>query len=73
MIRDITIGQYYPVDSPIHRLDPRVKLAGTMLFLISLFVLQLAQLQLFPQSLWVNSKSGRDMHFCQFTLCICFS
>lgn len=40
MIRDITIGQYYPVDSPIHRLDPRVKLAGTMLFLISLFVFQ---------------------------------
>ncbi len=38
MIRDITIGQYYPVDSPIHRLDPRVKLAGTMLFLVSLFV-----------------------------------
>ena len=29
MIRDITIGQYYPVDSPIHRLDPRVKLAAT--------------------------------------------
>ena len=38
MLRDITIGQYYPVDSPIHRLDPRVKLAGTMVFLISLFV-----------------------------------
>lgn len=38
MIRDITIGQYYPADSPIHRLDPRVKLAGTMIFLISLFV-----------------------------------
>lgn len=37
MIRDITIGQYYPVDSVIHRLDPRVKLAGTMVFLISLF------------------------------------
>lgn len=38
MIRDITIGQYYPVDSVIHRLDPRVKLSGTMLFMISLFV-----------------------------------
>ena len=37
MIRDITIGQYYPVDSVIHRLDPRVKLSGTMLFMISLF------------------------------------
>lgn len=37
MIRDITIGQFYPVDSVVHRLDPRVKLAGTMVFLISLF------------------------------------
>ena len=26
MIKDITIGQYYPYDSPIHRLDPRLKL-----------------------------------------------
>lgn len=38
MIRDITIGQYYPVDSVIHRLDPRVKLAGTLLYIISLFL-----------------------------------
>lgn len=37
MIRDITIGQYYPADSLIHRLDPRVKLYGTVLFIISLF------------------------------------
>lgn len=38
MIRDITIGQYYPADSVLHRLDPRVKFIGTFLFLISLFV-----------------------------------
>ncbi len=38
MIRDITIGQYYPVDSIIHRLDPRVKLVGTVAFVISLFM-----------------------------------
>lgn len=38
MIRDITIGQYYPADSILHRLDPRVKFIGTFLFLISLFV-----------------------------------
>lgn len=37
MLRDITIGQYYPVDSVIHRLDPRVKLVGTLAFIISLF------------------------------------
>lgn len=37
MIRDITIGQYYPADSILHRLDPRVKLIGTFLFIISLF------------------------------------
>ncbi len=37
MIRDITIGQYYQTESIIHRLDPRVKLAGTLLFIIALF------------------------------------
>lgn len=38
MIRDITIGQYYPVDSVLHRMDPRTKLFGTMVFIISLFM-----------------------------------
>ena len=38
MLRDITIGQYYQAKSPIHALDPRVKLVGTMVFLISLFI-----------------------------------
>ena len=38
MIRDITIGQYYPADSRIHRLDPRVKIVCTLLFLVSLFI-----------------------------------
>ena len=38
MLRDITLGQYYPIDSCIHRLDPRTKLFGTMMFLLSLFV-----------------------------------
>ncbi|POP33864.1 energy-coupling factor transporter transmembrane protein EcfT [Lactonifactor longoviformis] len=38
MIRDITIGQYYPADSILHRLDPRVKFIGTLIFLVSLFV-----------------------------------
>ena len=37
MIRDITIGQYYPADSPIHRLDPRTKLFGTLVYIVSLF------------------------------------
>ena len=37
-MRDITIGQFYPADSVIHKLDPRVKLIGTFAFLISLFV-----------------------------------
>lgn len=38
MIRDITIGQYYPSDSVIHRLDPRVKLFATMIYMITLFL-----------------------------------
>lgn len=38
MLREITIGQYYATDSPLHRLDPRVKIAGTLLYIISLFL-----------------------------------
>jgi len=38
MLRDITIGQYYQTKSPIHGLDPRVKLVGTLVFLVSLFL-----------------------------------
>lgn len=38
MLRDITIGQYYPADSVIHRLDPRVKLFWTLIYIISLFL-----------------------------------
>ncbi len=39
MLRDITLGQYYPVDSVIHRLDPRVKLMATLVYLMSLFIM----------------------------------
>ena len=38
MLKDITIGQYYPVNSPIHKLDSTTKLMATIVFMISIFV-----------------------------------
>ncbi|MDD4376737.1 MAG: energy-coupling factor transporter transmembrane component T [Eubacteriales bacterium] len=38
MIRDITLGQYYPGESFIHKLDPRIKIIATVLFIIELFI-----------------------------------
>jgi len=38
MIRDITLGQYYQGESWIHRLDPRVKIWATILYIVELFV-----------------------------------
>lgn len=38
MLRDITLGQYYPADSILHNLDPRTKFLGTLAFIISVFV-----------------------------------
>lgn len=38
MLRDITLGQYYPADSILHRLDPRVKFVGTIVYVVSLFL-----------------------------------
>ncbi len=38
MFREMTIGQYYPVNSVLHRLDPRVKLLATLIFLVTTFI-----------------------------------
>ena len=38
MLNNITLGQYYPVDSKIHRLDPRIKLLLTIAFIVAVFL-----------------------------------
>ena len=38
MLNNITMGQYYPVDSRIHRLDPRIKLILTIVFIVTVFM-----------------------------------
>lgn len=40
MIRDITLGQFYPGNSWIHRLDARIKIIWTFVYIISLFLIQ---------------------------------
>jgi energy-coupling factor transport system permease protein len=40
MLRDITLGQFYPGESWIHKLDPRVKILSTFAFIISLFLVK---------------------------------
>ena len=38
MIRDITLGQYYPGSSWVHRLDPRTKIIATLVYVAAIFV-----------------------------------
>ena len=38
MLRDITIGQHFPGNSILHRCDPRLKLVGTLAYIVVLFV-----------------------------------
>lgn len=38
MIKDITIGQYLPGESPIHKMDPRVKILMSFIYIIVLFI-----------------------------------
>jgi len=40
MIRDITLGQYYPGNSWIHKLDARIKIIWTFVYIISLFLIK---------------------------------
>ena len=39
-MRDITIGQYYPVESIVHSLDPRTKLMSAFLYIVALFLVK---------------------------------
>jgi len=40
MLRDITLGQYFPGNGVIHRLDARVKIISTFIFIACLFIVQ---------------------------------
>lgn len=48
MFRDITIGQYYPGNSILHRLDPRVKLLGVIVYIAILFIINNIWALIFP-------------------------
>ena len=37
MLKDITLGQYFPGSSVIHRLDPRTKLISVVIYIVALF------------------------------------
>ena len=37
-LKDITLGQYFPGNSLVHRLDPRTKLLGTVAYIVALFL-----------------------------------
>ncbi len=38
MLNSIIMGQYYPVDSPVHRLDPRIKLISAIALIVAVFL-----------------------------------
>ena len=38
MLKDITLGQYFPGNSPVHRLDPRTKLVLLVVYIVALFL-----------------------------------
>ena len=38
MLTDITLGQYIPADSPVHKLDPRIKIIGVFIYIITVFL-----------------------------------
>ena len=38
MLKDITLGQFFPGESVIHRLDPRTKLIALVAYIVALFM-----------------------------------
>lgn len=75
MLRDITLGQYYPADSVIHKLDPRVKLMATLVYIMSLFtfrgaagfilatVFMIVVITLIKSAIFLYGKGFKDSHY----------
>ena len=40
MLKNITMGQYYPTDSVVHRLDPRMKIMLTLAMIVAIFLIK---------------------------------
>jgi len=38
MLKDITLGQYFPIDSTIHKIDPRIKIISAIIYIIVVFM-----------------------------------
>ena len=58
MMKDITWGQYHSVDSMIHRIDPRVKIRFTIIYIILLLLDRNLPLFLFLQYLPVCGRAA---------------
>ena len=56
-LKDITLGQYFPGNTVIHRLDPRTKLLFTILYIVALF----------------SAKGGAAYAVLFLTLCACIA
>ena len=59
MLKDITLGQYFPGDTPVHRLDPRAKILCVVLYIVALFCAK-----------WVISYALMALVLC---VCVLFS
>ena len=42
MLKDVTLGQFFPGQTPIHKLDPRTKLVLVIVYIVALFLAQSA-------------------------------
>jgi len=54
MFKDITLGQYFPGNSPIHRLDPRTKILLMIAYIVMVFLVKNLLLYLVPAALVVG-------------------
>ncbi len=65
MMKDITLGQFIPGDSIIHKLDPRVKIVAILIYMISVFLVTkfIVYLSIAAALLGVILISGLELKF----------
>ncbi len=53
-MKDVAFGQYYPIESPVSKLDPRIKILATIAFIVGIFIAKSAWAQLLSALLIIS-------------------
>ena len=56
MLKDVTLGQYFPGETAVHKMDPRTKLVLVIVYIVALFLATLTHNVVYQHIIYFSAK-----------------